>query len=304
MKVQWFPGHMSKALGQMRENLRIVDFVIELLDARIPISSSNPELSKLIPTHKRIIVLNKDDLAHPRFTFQWLKYFNNKSVPAVAVDSVKGDKIRDLLRFLEDTGKKNDEKWQKKGRRGRPIRIMVAGIPNVGKSSLINRLAKRACAKTGAKPGVTRGKQWIKVTDAVYLLDTPGVLWPKFDKEDIGVNLALTGAIKSEVLNAEGLALRLIEKLTVLWGGYLEKHYGITELAETPHEILMQIGEKRGTVVKGGRIDSVKAAEILLRDFKNGRLGRVSLEYPGSYDTRNKILPTAGKDEHCAGVED
>lgn len=280
MNIQWFPGHMTKALKQIKENLKVVDFIIELIDARIPHSSSNPELAKLIPRSKKIVVLNKSDLAHPDGTSQWLEYFKEQFFPAVAIDSLKGNGVQTLINQIEASGTGIRKKWSRQGRRQRTVRVMIVGIPNVGKSSLINRMAGRASARTGNRPGVTKGKQWVKVTNLVDLLDTPGVLWPKFKEPEVGINLALTGAIKSEMLNSEDLALRLIERLISIEPNILKKGFEIFDLKDTCHGVLEQIGKRRGCLIKGGEIHTLRAAELLLEEFRVGKLGRISLELP------------------------
>jgi len=271
---------MTRTIREIKENLRLVDFVLELLDARIPISSSNPELARIIPDNKRIIVLNKSDLADPRATSRWIEYYAQKGIPAFAVDSINGSGIRELLGEISARGERVREKWQQRGRKNKPIRVMIAGIPNVGKSSLINRITGKASAKTGDKPGVTRGRQWIKLTDRVDLLDTPGVLWPKFEDETVGINLAITGAIKEEIINTEELALKLIERLAKTNNAPLKTGYGISELEDTPYGVLEQIGGIRGFLKKGGRIDTLRTSGALLEDFRSGKLGRISLELP------------------------
>jgi ribosome biogenesis GTPase A len=280
VKIQWFPGHMTRTIREIKENLRLVDFVLELLDARIPISSSNPELARIIPDNKRIIVLNKSDLADPRATSRWIEYYAQKGIPAFDIDSINGNGIRELLGEISARGEEVRQKWQQRGRKNKPIRVMIAGIPNVGKSSLINRITRRASAKTGDKPGVTRGRQWIKLTDRVDLLDTPGVLWPKFEDETVGINLAITGAIKEEIINTEELALKLIERLAKTNNAPLKTGYGISELEDTPYGVLEQIGGIRGFLKKGGRIDTLRTSGALLEDFRSGKLGRISLELP------------------------
>ena len=280
MNMQWFPGHMTRTIKEIKENLALVDFVIELLDARIPYSSGNPELARILPDEKRITVLNKSDLAHPGATGRWIEYFKSKSIPALAVDSLSGSGIRELMLEIAERGQEIREKWRKKGRMNKRIRVMIAGIPNVGKSSLINRLAGRASARTGDKPGVTRGRQWVKVAEGIDLLDTPGVLWPKFDEERVGVNLAITGAIKEEIVDREELALTLIERLIQLDREILKQGYGIVQLEEIPYRVLEQVGSVRGCIIKGGRIDTLRASVILLEDFRSGRLGRITLELP------------------------
>ncbi|NLX85824.1 MAG: ribosome biogenesis GTPase YlqF [Clostridiales bacterium] len=280
MNIQWFPGHMTKTIKEIKENLALADFVIELLDARIPYSSGNPELARILPDKKRITVLNKSDLAHPEATARWIEHFKNRSITALAIDSLSGSGVRELMLKITERGEMVREKWQKRGRKNKRIRVMIAGIPNVGKSSLINRIAGKASARTGDKPGVTRGRQWVKVAEGIDLLDTPGVLWPKFDEERVGVNLAITGAIKEEVLDREELALKLIERLFQLDPELLKRGYGIVQLEETPYRVLEQVGSARGCMVRGGRIDTLRTSIILLEDFRSGRLGRITLELP------------------------
>ncbi|HZX47026.1 MAG TPA: ribosome biogenesis GTPase YlqF [Clostridia bacterium] len=280
MNIQWFPGHMMRTIKEIKENLALADLVIELLDARIPYSSGNPELARILPDKKRITVLNKSELAHPGVTARWIEYFKRKSVPALAVDSLSGSGVRELMLEITERGEMVREKWRKRGRKNKRIRVMIAGIPNVGKSSLINRIAGRASARTGDKPGVTRGRQWIKVTEGIDLLDTPGVLWPKFDEDRVGFNLAITGAIKEEIVDREELALKLIEKLLQLDREAFKRGYGIEQLEETPYRVLEQVGITRGCMVKGGRIDTLRTSIILLEDYRSGRLGRITLELP------------------------
>jgi len=271
---------MTKTIKEIKENLALADFVIELLDARIPYSSGNPELARILPDKKRITVLNKSDLAHPEATARWIEHFKNRSITALAIDSLSGSGVRELMLKITERGEMVREKWQKRGRKNKRIRVMIAGIPNVGKSSLINRIAGKASARTGDKPGVTRGSQWVKVAEGIDLLDTPGVLWPKFDEERVGVNLAITGAIKEEVLDREELALKLIERLFQLDPELLKRGYGIVQLEETPYRVLEQVGSARGCMVRGGRIDTLRTSIILLEDFRSGRLGRITLELP------------------------
>ena len=280
MNIQWFPGHMTKTIKEIKENLALADFVIELLDARIPYSSGNPELARILPDKKRITVLNKSDLAHPEATARWIEHFKNRSITALAIDSLSGSGVRELMLKITERGEMVREKWQKRGRKNKRIRVMIAGIPNVGKSSLINRIAGKASARTGDKPGVTRGRQWVKVAEGIDLLDTPGVLWPKFDEERVGVNLAITGAIREEIVDREELALKLIERLFQLGRDVLMRGYGIVQLEETPYRVLEQVGIARGCIIKGGKIDTLRTSVILLEDFRSGRLGRITLELP------------------------
>ncbi len=282
MRIQWFPGHMAKTLKQIKENLRLVDFVIEVLDARIPRSSSNPELEKLIPAEKRIIALNKSDLADSKTTNLWIEYYKGKSISGLAVDSLRGNGVKELLAEISALGIGVMEKWKRRGRIKKQIRVMIVGIPNVGKSSLINRITRKGTARTGDKPGVTRGKQWIKVTDRIDLLDTPGILWPKFRDEEVGINLAITGAIKEEIIDREALAIKLIDRLMVIDPFIIGNYYGIENMDDTSYGILEQVGSVRGCLLKGGKVDTLRALGILLDDYRTGKLGKISLESPES----------------------
>ncbi len=282
MDIQWFPGHMNRALRQIKDDIKAVDFVVELLDARIPYSSSNPELDRLIPHSKKIIALNKRDLADTGCTMRWIEHFKRRSIPAMAIDSVKGGGIGELLKKIDTLGMDMRKRLRRRGRRARPVRVMIVGIPNVGKSSLINKIVGRTSAKTGNKPGVTKGRQWIRIAESIDLLDTPGVLWPKFKEKVIGVNLALTGSIKPELLNTENLALKLIKKIVGFNPVILEEGYGIPKSTDAPYEVLELIAKKRGCFIKGGKTDNLRAANILLEDFRRGRLGPVTLEVPGT----------------------
>jgi len=282
VRIQWFPGHMAKTLKQIKENLRLVDFVIEVLDARIPRSSSNPELEKLIPAEKRIIALNKSDLADSKTTNLWIEYYKGKSISGLAVDSLRGNGVKELLAEISALGIGVMEKWKRRGRIKKQIRVMIVGIPNVGKSSLINRITRKGTARTGDKPGVTRGKQWIKVTDRIDLLDTPGILWPKFRDEEVGINLAITGAIKEEIIDREALAIKLIDRLMVIDPFIIGNYYGIENMDDTSYGILEQVGSVRGCLLKGGKVDTLRALGILLDDYRTGKLGKISLESPES----------------------
>jgi ribosome biogenesis GTPase A len=273
---------MAKTLKQIKENLRLVDFVIEVLDARIPRSSSNPELEKLIPAEKRIIALNKSDLADSKTTNLWIEYYKGKSISGLAVDSLRGNGVKELLAEISALGIGVMEKWKRRGRIKKQIRVMIVGIPNVGKSSLINRITRKGTARTGDKPGVTRGKQWIKVTDRIDLLDTPGILWPKFRDEEVGINLAITGAIKEEIIDREALAIKLIDRLMVIDPFIIGNYYGIENMDDTSYGILEQVGSVRGCLLKGGKVDTLRALGILLDDYRTGKLGKISLESPES----------------------
>lgn len=279
--VQWFPGHMARTRRQIRECLPLVDAVTELLDARIPESSKNPELSALIGNKPRIVLLNKCDLADAQTTKQWLSHFEAMGAGALAVDCRSGKGLNayhGLVRnILADKIRTNTEK----GMAGKPLRVMVVGIPNTGKSSFINRMAGKNRAKVADKPGVTRQNQWFAIGNGIELLDTPGVLWPKFDDPKVGDRLAFIGSVKDEILDSELMAVRLLEVLQSDYADRLQQRYGILPTPDAqPWEVLEQIGRKRGMLVRGGEIDTERAANMLLDEYRDGRLGRISLEKP------------------------
>lgn len=279
--VQWFPGHMARTRRQIRECLPLVDAVTELLDARIPESSKNPELSALIGNKPRIVLLNKYDLADAQTTKQWLSHFEAMGAGALAVDCRSGKGLNayhSLVRdILADKIRANTEK----GMAGRPLRVMVVGIPNTGKSSFINRMAGKNRAKVADKPGVTRQNQWFAIGNGIELLDTPGVLWPKFDDPKVGDRLAFIGSVKDEILDSELMAVRLLEVLQSDYADRLQQRYGILPAPDDqPWEVLEQIGRKRGMLARGGEIDTERTANMLLDEYRDGRLGRISLEKP------------------------
>lgn len=278
MLIQWFPGHMAKAKRVLQEHLKIVDIVLELLDARIPVSSSNPDLDKLIQNKERIIILNKRDLANPRVTREWIDHFNAKA-PTFAVNGNTGEGLGELLGAVRVTADAINERLQRRGRNPRNIRLLIIGIPNVGKSALINRLANRSSAKVENRPGVTRGKQWIKVREGLQLMDSPGILWPKFEDQEVGMKLAVTGAIRSELLNEEEVAYYLIKWLLEIAPHELSGFFGV-ELMEDPYEMMLAIGRKRGFLQSGGRVRMEQAAKTILKEFRDGRIGLISLERP------------------------
>ena len=245
--INWFPGHMVKAKKEIKENLKLVDTVIEIVDARIPRSSRNPDFDELIGSKPRVIGLNKFDLADPKVNKMWLEFYKTQSIPAVLINSISGAGINDLLNLARDTVKEKIEKSNEKGRIGRSVRVAVIGIPNAGKSSFINKVAKRNAANVGNKPGVTRTKQWIRTDLGIELMDTPGILWPKFETEEIGLNLAFTGAIKYEILDNDELSLKLIQKLRLDYEKEFCERYKLENIKEnTELEILEMIGNKRG----------------------------------------------------------
>ena len=279
MHFQWYPGHMTKAKRMMQENLKLVDLIIELLDARVPESSRNPDIDELAKNKARMVLLNKADLAEERWNDAWIEFFKRKGFEAVKVNSKKGGGIKSIQNVIQSACREKMERDRKRGILNRPVRAMVVGIPNVGKSTFINTLAGKACAKTGNKPGVTKGKQWIRLNKQVELLDTPGILWPKFEDQKVGRQLAFIGSIKDELLNQEELALELAGFLQEHYPGALEEKYQLTEGLKG-RELLMETARNRQCVGKGGQLDTEKAARLLLDDFRDGRLGRITLEYP------------------------
>jgi ribosome biogenesis GTPase A len=277
MNFQWYPGHMTKAKRQMQEDIKLVDLVIELADARIPQSSRNPDIDELGKNKYRLILLNKSDLADAAATDRWSAFFREKGYYVVALDARKKNGMKTITDIVMEACKEKIERDKKRGIKNRPIRAMVVGIPNVGKSTFINSYAGKACAKTGNKPGVTKGKQWIRLSKDLELLDTPGILWPKFEDQQVGLKLALIGSINDEILNADELALELIKILISMYPGRLSERYGVDESLE-PVQILYKIAENRKCVGKGGEPDYSRAASLLIDDFRGGALGRITLE--------------------------
>ena len=279
MNYQWYPGHMTKARRMMQENIKLIDLVIELVDARIPISSRNPDIDELGKGKSRIILLNKSDLADPVWNKKWVEYFSEKGIGVLEINSKTGMGIKSIQGLVQEVCKEKIERDRKRGIVNRPVRAMVVGIPNVGKSTFINSFAGKACAKTGNKPGVTKGKQWIRLNKGLELLDTPGILWPKFEDQAVGLRLAFIGSMKDEILNTEELAAELIKFLGTYYPDVLPEKYAV-EPDEDPYVVLHQIAKNRNCVVRGNELNTEKAAMLLLDDFRNGRLGRLTLEYP------------------------
>ena len=279
MHFQWYPGHMTKARRMMQENIKLIDLIIELVDARVPLSSRNPDIDELGRGKARLILINKADLAEDRLNDEWVAYFKEKGYYAVKVNSRKGGGIKSIQSVIQEACKEKTERDRKRGILNRPVRAMVVGIPNVGKSTFINALAGKACAKTGNKPGVTKGKQWIRLNKSVELLDTPGILWPKFEDQEVGLKLAFIGSIKDEILQTEELAAELVKFLKEYYPGILEEKYDIPEEQDT-YKCLADIAKSRHCLVRGSELDTEKAASILLDDFRGGRLGRITLERP------------------------
>ena len=280
MNIQWYPGHMTKARRMMQEDIKLIDLIIELVDARIPLSSRNPDIDELGKNKARLILLNKSDLADPLVNEKWVTYFEKLGYTVVQINSKSGAGIKSISQKVQEACKEKIERDRRRGIKNRPIRAMVAGIPNVGKSTFINAYAGKNCAKTGNKPGVTKGKQWIRMGKGLELLDTPGILWPKFEDQNVGLHLAMIGSINENILNVEELSLTAIDFLRTQYPGLIEKQYEISEEAEKPLEILDRIADRRKCLAKGGEYDYAKAAAMFMDDFRNGRLGRFSLESP------------------------
>lgn len=279
MNFQWYPGHMTKAKRMMQEDMKLIDVVIELVDARIPFSSKNPDIDNIAKNKSRIILLNKFDLADEKNTLLWKDWFEKQGFFVAFVNSKNGKGVKEVQNVIMLACKEKIERDRKRGIINRPVRAMIVGIPNVGKSTFINSFAGKACAKTGNRPGVTKGKQWIRLNKNVELLDTPGILWPKFDDQLVGLRLALIGSIKDEILNITELALELIEFLQTHYKGILSKRYEISE-EEDKVKVLEAIATVRGCLLKGNELDYEKAAGLIMDDFRNGKLGRVTLEFP------------------------
>lgn len=275
-QINWYPGHMKKTRELIAANLKLVDVACELLDARIPLSSRNPILGELIVNKKRVIVLNKCDLADPGMTSLWKEHFKKEATDVIVMNSVSGWGVRELMKSLEQIrDSRNAESLRKK-----PLRLMIVGVPNVGKSSLINRLTGKKGARTGNKPGVTRGKQWLNLGPDIQLLDTPGILWPKFEDPQTGLNLAYCGSIKDETMDLIELALSLIGRISEKHAQLLVDRYRLSSVPTTPSEILESIGKSRGYLLSGGRIDAERTARTVLDEFRSGLIGSVTLETP------------------------
>ena len=280
MNIQWYPGHMTKAKRMMQEDIKLIDIVIELLDARVPFASRNPDIDSLANNKFRLVLLNKCDLADEAVTAMWEAYFKEKGIMVVTINARDGQGMKAITAKVQEACKEKTERDRRRGIMNRPIRAMIAGIPNVGKSTFINSYARKACTKVGNKPGVTKGKQWIRINKNVELLDTPGILWPKFEDELVGEHLAFIGSINDEILQKTELACKLITFLKEQYPGILEKRYQVQEDSEAS-AILGEIAEKRGCLLKGKELDYEKAAGIILEEFRNGKLGRISVEQPG-----------------------
>ncbi len=288
MNIQWYPGHMTKTRRMMQENISLVDIVIEMVDARIPYSSKNPDIDDLAKNKFRIIVMNKADLADERATKIWSDYFEQKGFRVILTNSINGKGISDVTQTARELMKEKIERQKARGRLFVPIRAMVVGIPNVGKSTFINKYVGKTMAKTGDKPGVTRGKQWIKIKKDFELLDTPGILWPKFEDQSVGLKLAITGAINDDILDQQTLGTEFINLMMSIDADCIRKRYNIAfDSIEEPWKVLEAIGESRGFKLKGGEIDLLRTSKILLDEFRGGRLGNITLELPEDIEREN-----------------
>jgi ribosome biogenesis GTPase A len=279
MEFQWYPGHMTKAKRQMQEDIKLIDLVIEVIDARCPVSSRNPDINSLANNKLRLVLLNKSDLADKATNQKWISYFKEQGFYCVELDSRDRKNMKGVQATLDEVCAAKFERDRKRGIKNRPVRAMVVGIPNVGKSTFINSFAGRAVAKTGNKPGVTKGKQWIKLNKSVELLDTPGILWPKFEDNTVGLHLAFIGSINDAIIETRELALELVDFIRQTYPGALNARYDISEEGVN-HEVITAIAEKRNFVKKGNELDFDKAASVLIDEFRNGSLGNISLERP------------------------
>ena len=277
MHFQWYPGHMTKAKRMMQENIKLIDVIIELVDARTPLSSKNPDIEKMAANKIRVLLLNKYDLADEKKTKEWKEYYESQGYFTALVNAKAGKGVRAVNSVVMDACKEKIERDRKRGIINRPVRAMIVGIPNVGKSTFINSFAGKACAKTGDKPGVTKGKQWIRLNKNIELLDTPGILWPKFENQMVGLRLALIGSIKDEILQIEELACELIKYLRLEYPDMLREYLGF-EATGAEHEVLLMYAEKRGCIQRGSEPDTVRAAALMMDDYRAGKIGKITLE--------------------------
>ncbi len=281
MNIQWYPGHMTKTRRQMEEDVKFVDMVAEVVDARIPISSRNPDIDSMVGDRPRMIIFNRADQADPSVTAQWMAWFRKKGYAVLETDAKTGKGVNQFSNVVKQALREKIEAWRAKGQVGRPVRMMVVGVPNVGKSTFINKVARRKSAKAGDRPGVTRGKQWVNIDQGLDLLDTPGILWPKFEDETTGMHLAFTGAVRDEILDGEELACGLMELLGNHYPGVLEERYKLKDMeGKAGWELLEQAARKRGMLISGGEVDTERMSRVLLDEFRGGKLGRFTLERP------------------------
>lgn len=288
LTIQWFPGHMAKARRQVTEKLKLVDIIFELVDARIPHSSRNPMIDEIIQHKPRLVLLNKADMADKEVTKQWIQYFQSKGIKAIAINSQAGVGMKEIVFAAKEILQEKFDRMKAKGVNPRAIRAMIVGIPNAGKSTLINRLAKKNIAKTGNTPGVTKAQQWIKVGKELELLDTPGILWPKFEDQEVGLKLALTGAIKDTILNLQDVAVYALRFLEKEYPIRLKERFKLDDFPEDIVELFDEIGKQRGCFMSGGAIDYDKVTELVIREFRTEKLGPISLEQPGDWINSNE----------------
>lgn len=286
MLIQWFPGHMAKTKRLITEHLKAVDVAVELLDARIPMSSANPMVENLVQNKPRIIVLNKSDLADVKITEKWIEYFKKEDIDVIPVSTYNGKDKKKLINLIREKAKPVLEKWQRRGLKNRSVRIMILGIPNVGKSTLINFLSGSKATRTANTPGHTKGKQWVRLSSGLDLLDTPGVLWPKFEDQNAALKLAATGAIAGEIFDSYEVVTTLLAALKEISPQILKEKYDIEDVNQDTQILLELIGKRRGCLLPGGEIDSTRAEALVLTDFRSGKLGRVTLDIPPSEDKK------------------
>ena len=286
MLIQWFPGHMAKTKRLITEHLKAVDVAVELLDARIPMSSANPMVENLVQNKPRIIVLNKSDLADVKITEKWIEYFKKEDIDVIPVSTYNGKDKKKLINLIREKAKPVLEKWQRRGLKNRSVRIMILGIPNVGKSTLINFLSGSKATRTANTPGHTKGKQWVSLSSGLDLLDTPGVLWPKFEDQNAALKLAATGAIAGEIFDSYEVVTTLLAALKEISPQILKEKYDIEDVNQDTQILLELIGKRRGCLLPGGEIDSTRAEALVLTDFRSGKLGRVTLDMPPSEDKK------------------
>lgn len=280
MTINWYPGHMKKTKELIQDNLKLIDVVVELLDARIPVSSKNPQLDSMIGGKERIVVFNKFDLADPEILESWVKYYKNHGIRAITINCLTGEGVNRLVHEIKVSAQPLIEKLKAKGMKERNIRVMIVGIPNVGKSSLINKLAGKKTAQIGNKPGVTKGKQWIRIRKGLELFDTPGILWPKIEDQTVGQNLAYVGSIRDEIMDLEELALSLVAFMMKNYPEMLKTRYQVDWNDEMPIEVMNRIAENRGCLLKGNQYDYHKVSRMVLDEFRRGKIGKISLEWP------------------------
>lgn len=280
MNINWFPGHMKKTRDLLRQNLSLVDVVIEILDARIPISSKNPEIDKLINNKKRIVILNKSDLSDKKANEQWVTYLKDNDTEVILNNALTKNSVNKILKSCDKLMKEKRMRLEKRGIKNKVVKAMIVGIPNVGKSTLINSISGRKSAKTGNRPGVTKGKQWIRLKGDIELLDTPGILWPKFENQDIALSLAFTGAIKDEIMDTDTLAYKLVEVLSSKYPHALIDRYEIELENKTTIQLIDEVALKRGCVMRNKEVDYTRVCNLILDEFRKGKLGRITLELP------------------------